>query len=161
MTSSICVNMDLFFLTNYCGKSRTVSDAYSGTSRYSSILIMMIGTQEIRRTSDASPPPSVQREGAVQNTFGIGQQTGIDTAAHMSEEVKNAAKTSPRAILSVLVNDMCLIFLAIVTIVYHIPDLDAALEDSTTYFLAQYVLKRQTSGVWSVGSITALMAVIF
>jgi choline transport protein len=52
---------------------------------------------------------------------GIGQQTGIDTASHMSEEVKNAAKAIPRTILGVYVINMCLIFLAIVNIVYHIP----------------------------------------
>jgi choline transport protein len=86
---------------------------------------------------------------------GISQQTGIDTAAHMSEEVKNAAKTIPRTMLSVYVINMCLIFPAIITIVYHIPDLDAALEDSTTY-PALYVLKQ----TMSVGWMTALMVVI-
>lgn len=86
---------------------------------------------------------------------GIGQQTGIDTAAHMSEEVKNAAKTIPRTMLSVYVINMCLIFPAIITIVYHIPDLDAALDDSTTY-PALYVLKKAVS----VGWMTALMVVI-
>ena len=86
---------------------------------------------------------------------GIGQQVGIDTAAHMSEEVRDAAKTIPRTMLSVYVINMCLIFPAIVTIVYHIPDLDAALEDSTTY-PALYVLKQ----TMSVGAMTALMVVI-
>jgi choline transport protein len=86
---------------------------------------------------------------------GIGQQVGIDTAAHMSEEVRDAAKTIPRTMLSVYVINMCLIFPAIVTIVYHIPDLDAALEDSTTY-PALYVLKQ----TMSVGWMTALMVVI-
>jgi choline transport protein len=86
---------------------------------------------------------------------GIGQQTGIDTAAHMSEEVKNAAKTIPRTMLSVYAINMCLIFPAIVTIVYHIPDLDAALDDSTTYPVL-YVLKQ----TMTVGWMTALMVVI-
>lgn len=86
---------------------------------------------------------------------GIGQQTGIDTAAHMSEEVKSAARTIPRTMLAVYGINMCLIFPAIVTIVYHIPDLDAALTDSTTY-PALYVLKQSMS----TGAMTALMVVI-
>lgn len=76
---------------------------------------------------------------------GISQQTGIDTASHMSEEVVNAASTIPRTMLSVYLINMLLMFPAIVTVCYHIPDLDAALGDSTTY-PAIYVLRQSMSG---------------
>lgn len=86
---------------------------------------------------------------------GIGLQCGIDTAAHMSEEVKDAATSIPRTMIAVYLINMALILPAIVTIVYHIPDLDAALNDSTTY-PALYVLRESMS----VGWVTVMLVVM-
>ncbi|TKA83834.1 hypothetical protein B0A55_00137 [Friedmanniomyces simplex] len=78
---------------------------------------------------------------------GISQQTGIDTAAHMSEEVKDAASSIPRTMIAVYLINMALILPAIITIVYHIPDLDAALNGTMTY-PALYVLRQSMSVGW-------------
>ncbi|KAK3068913.1 hypothetical protein LTR53_013159 [Teratosphaeriaceae sp. CCFEE 6253] len=78
---------------------------------------------------------------------GISQQVGIDTAAHMSEEVKDAASSIPRTMMAVYFINMGFILLSVVTVAYHIPDLDAALNDTTTY-PALYVLKQSMSVGW-------------
>ncbi|TKA82759.1 hypothetical protein B0A55_01090 [Friedmanniomyces simplex] len=64
---------------------------------------------------------------------GISEQVGIDTTAHMSEEVKNASRTIPKTILIVYVLNFVLLFPALLTICYHMPNLDDALADTTTY----------------------------
>ncbi|GIZ38205.1 hypothetical protein CKM354_000162800 [Cercospora kikuchii] len=86
---------------------------------------------------------------------GISQQTGIDTAAHMSEEVRDAAYTIPRAMLVVYVVNMLILFPGVLTVCYAMPDLEVALADSTTY-PAIYVLRQSMS----VQGITALLAFI-
>lgn len=86
---------------------------------------------------------------------GASNQVGVDTAAHMAEEVKDAASAVPRAMMVVYVINMCLIFPAILTVCYHIPDLSAALEDTTTYPFV-YVLRQSMSNAW----IIVLLAVI-
>ncbi|RMY21314.1 hypothetical protein D0867_03407 [Hortaea werneckii] len=86
---------------------------------------------------------------------GISQQVGIDTAAHMSEGVRDAASSVPKTMISVYFINFALMFLGIVTICYHIPDLDAALNDSTTY-PATYVLKQSLGN----GPITVIMVLI-
>ncbi|KAK5167440.1 uncharacterized protein LTR77_007139 [Saxophila tyrrhenica] len=89
---------------------------------------------------------------------GISEQVGIDTTAHMSEEVKNAAKAVPRTMIIVYVINFMLLFPAIVTICYHIPDLEAALGDSTTY-PAIYVMRQSMSNAW-ISVILAIVALI-
>ncbi|KAK5133187.1 hypothetical protein LTR08_008123 [Meristemomyces frigidus] len=87
---------------------------------------------------------------------GISTQCGgIDTAAHMSEEVQDAAYSVPRVMVAVYVINACIIFPGVVTIVYHIDDLNAALNDPTTY-PAIYVLR----GAMSVGWITVILVLI-
>src|SRR5271163_1255031 len=65
----------------------------------------------------------------------------------MSEEVKNAAKSVPKAMMSIYIVNFCLIFPAILTVCYHITDLDAALTDPTTYPTI-YVLRQSMSDGW-------------
>lgn len=78
---------------------------------------------------------------------GISNQVGVDTAAHMSEEVKDAASAVPRAMMAVYIINMCLIFPVVLTVCYHVPDLTAALADTTTY-PAIYVLRQSMSTTW-------------
>jgi choline transport protein len=73
----------------------------------------------------------------------------------MAEEVRDAAKTIPRTMMAVYVLNTVLLFPAILTIAYHTPDLDAALNDTTTY-PAIYVLKMSMSNVW----ITVILTMI-
>lgn len=73
----------------------------------------------------------------------------------MAEEVRDAAKAIPRTMIAVYVLNTLLLFPAILTICYHIPNLDAALSDSTTY-PAIYVMRMSLSNAW----ITAILAVI-
>nr|OQO17064.1 hypothetical protein B0A51_15996 [Rachicladosporium sp. CCFEE 5018] len=86
---------------------------------------------------------------------GISQQVGIDTAAHMSEEVKDASRAIPKAMITIYLVNFCLIFPAVLTVIYHCPDLEAALGDSTTY-PAIYVLRQAMSVPW----ITVILVVI-
>jgi choline transport protein len=76
-------------------------------------------------------------------------------AAHMSEEVKDAAKSVPKAMLSIYVVNFCLIFPAILTICYHIPVVGDALDDPTLYPTI-YVLRQSMSNGW----ITVILVII-
>ena len=51
---------------------------------------------------------------------GIYTQLGLDTAAHMSEEVRDASRSVPRAMMAVYFINFCLVFPAVVTVTYHI-----------------------------------------
>ncbi|KAK0336110.1 hypothetical protein LTR59_000865 [Friedmanniomyces endolithicus] len=87
---------------------------------------------------------------------GISTQCGgIDTAAHMSEEIKDAAYSVRRVMVAVYIINALIIFPGVVTVVYHIDDLNAALNDPTTY-PAIYVLR----GAMSVGWITVILVLI-
>jgi len=65
----------------------------------------------------------------------------------MAEEVKNAAYSVPRAMISIYIVNFMLIFPAIVTVCYHIPSVEDALADPTTY-PAIYVLRQSMSVGW-------------
>lgn len=65
----------------------------------------------------------------------------------MSEEVKDAAKSVPKAMISIWIVNFCLMFPAILTICYHIPDVSLALQDPTTYPTI-YVLRQSMSDAW-------------
>lgn len=65
----------------------------------------------------------------------------------MSEEVKDAARSVPKAMMIVYLINFLLLFPCIVTICYGIPDLAASLEDPTTY-PAIYVLRASMSPAW-------------
>lgn len=65
----------------------------------------------------------------------------------MSEEVKDASKAIPKAMLTIYLVNFALIFPAILTVCYHIPNLDDALNDSTTY-PAIYVMRQAMSVQW-------------
>ena len=71
----------------------------------------------------------------------------LPQAAHMSEEVKDAAKSVPKAMMAIYLVNFCLIFPAILTVVYHIPDVPTALTDPTLYPTI-YVLRQSMSSAW-------------
>ena len=85
---------------------------------------------------------------------GIYTQVGVDTAAHMAEEVRDAARSVPKAIISIYLVNFCLMFPAILTICYHIPSVKDALADSTTYPTI-YVLRQSMSTGW----VTAVLCI--
>lgn len=65
----------------------------------------------------------------------------------MSEEVRNASKTVPRAMLTVFVVNFALLLPMILTACYAIDDMDAALADDTAYPFI-YVLRQSMSQAW-------------
>ena len=73
----------------------------------------------------------------------------------MSEEVKDAVKSVPKAMISVYIINFCLIFPAILTVCYHIPVVSDALADPTLYPTI-YVLRQSMSAGW----MTAILVVI-
>ena len=73
----------------------------------------------------------------------------------MSEEVKDAAKSVPQAMLTIYVVNFVLFFPGILTVVYHIPVLEDALSDPTRYPVV-YVLRQALSSGW----VTAMLAII-
>lgn len=73
----------------------------------------------------------------------------------MAEEVKDAARSVPKAMMSIYLVNFCLIFPAILTICYHIPVVADALNDPTLYPTI-YVLRQSMSDVW----ITVILVVI-
>jgi choline transport protein len=97
---------------------------------------------------------------------GIYTQVGVDTAAHIAEEVKgtssdltlinrgqslttyqDASKAVPRAMMSVYLINFVLIFFAIITTCFAMPDLSAALSDPSLYATV-YVLRQSMSTAW-------------
>ncbi|KAK3046098.1 hypothetical protein LTR09_012391 [Extremus antarcticus] len=85
----------------------------------------------------------------------ISQQVGIDTVAHMSEEVRDASKSVPRAMLTVYGMNFVLMFVAFVTICYHLPHPQAALNDPSGYETI-YVMRQSMSK----GGMAVLLVVI-
>lgn len=73
----------------------------------------------------------------------------------MSEEVKEAASSIPKAMIAIYIVNFVLTFPAVVTVCYHVPDLQAALNDPTTY-PAIYVLRQSMSTGW----ITVILVII-
>ncbi|KAM3519186.1 hypothetical protein NHJ13051_007679 [Beauveria bassiana] len=79
----------------------------------------------------------------------------IDTATHMSEEVREASDAVPKIMLSVLVYNFSATLLVTVTLGYHMPNVREALDDPSTYPVF-HVLLKSMSRPWA----TALLAVI-
>ncbi|EJP66294.1 GABA permease [Beauveria bassiana ARSEF 2860] len=79
----------------------------------------------------------------------------IDTATHMSEEVREASDAVPKIMLSVLVYNFSATLLVTVTLGYHMPNVREALDDPSTYPVV-HVLLKSMSRPWA----TALLAVI-
>ncbi|KAM3464107.1 hypothetical protein BB8028_0003g12520 [Beauveria bassiana] len=84
----------------------------------------------------------------------ITSQTGMDAAAHMSEEVRNASSSVPKVMISVFCINFFLNIMTVITLCYHIPDVTAALNEPTLY-PAIWVLKQSMSDAW----LTALLVV--
>ncbi|KAJ6787680.1 hypothetical protein PWT90_08378 [Aphanocladium album] len=80
---------------------------------------------------------------------------GIDTAAHMSEEVRQASDSVPKVMLSVLFFNFLETLLVVVTLGYHMPNVEEALKDPSTYPVVHILLKSM-SLTWT----TVLLAVI-
>ena len=66
----------------------------------------------------------------------------------MSEEVKDAALSVPKAMIAIYVVNFVVLFPTILTAVYHIPDLEAALADTTGY-PAIYAFRQAASPAWT------------
>ncbi|KAK8927811.1 putative amino-acid permease [Metarhizium anisopliae] len=75
---------------------------------------------------------------------------GADVGVHVSEEVRNAATSVPKAMLAVFVSNFLLTLPLLVTIVYHLPDIAVALKDNTSYPVV-YVLRQSMSTNWVTG----------
>ncbi|KAJ3495377.1 hypothetical protein NLG97_g3439 [Lecanicillium saksenae] len=90
---------------------------------------------------------------------GTSFQVGIDAAAHMSEEVRNAATAVPKAMLLTYVLNFALLLPMILTAVYHMPDLTPALEDDSTYPFV-YVLKQSMSTGWVTVILVILVVIL-
>lgn len=84
----------------------------------------------------------------------ITSQTGMDAAAHMSEEVRNASSSVPKVMISVFGINFFLNIVTVITLCYHIPDVKVALDEATLY-PAIWVLKQSMSDAW----LTALLVV--
>ncbi|KAG6092579.1 hypothetical protein E4U30_005248 [Claviceps sp. LM220 group G6] len=99
--------------------------------------------------------PSMSLAVLVGQMPGITTQLGIDTAAHMSEEVRDAARTIPRVMMITFGINASLTWLTLVTAVYHIPDVSQALAEPTGY-PAISILKSAASLPW----VNAILVVI-
>lgn len=68
---------------------------------------------------------------AIQRSLTI--PTGSDSAAHMSEEVKNAGIVVPRSMMWSYMINGTLGFITLTTLLFSIPDVEAAIDDPTGY----------------------------
>jgi choline transport protein len=76
----------------------------------------------------------------------------------MAEEVNDAAVAVPRAMVTIFLVDCILVFPLIVTICYHLPDVQAALDDPTEY-PGIYIMRQAMSNGW-IAVILAIMTAI-
>ncbi|KAJ4146006.1 hypothetical protein LMH87_004836 [Akanthomyces muscarius] len=80
---------------------------------------------------------------------------GIDTAAHMSEEVRQASESVPKVMLAVLFFNFLETLIVVVTLGYHMPVVQDALDDASTYPVI-HVLMKSMSLPW----VTVLLAIM-
>ncbi|OAA58248.1 amino acid permease 2 [Cordyceps fumosorosea ARSEF 2679] len=91
----------------------------------------------------------------------LASQTAIDSAVHMAEEVCDASVSIPRVMLATWAFNYVTIFIALITISYHVPDIDLALDDATGYPVI-FVLRASMSLPWlNVVLIVILLLLIF
>ncbi|OAA55406.1 amino acid permease 2 [Cordyceps fumosorosea ARSEF 2679] len=74
----------------------------------------------------------------------IGAFLGIDTAAHMSEQVRHAGDAVPKVMMAVLCFNFVLTMNAMVTLGYHLPNVQEALDDEPKHPMI-YVLMKSMS----------------
>lgn len=87
--------------------------------------------------------------------------TNILQAVHMAEEVRNASVSIPRVMMASWVFNYITIFIALITIAYHMPDIDLALEEPTEYPVI-YVIRQSMSLPWqNVVLVVILLLLIF
>lgn len=73
----------------------------------------------------------------------------------MSEEIRNAPNSMPYVVLGASAVNFAFVFPMVLTVAYHIPNLDDALNDPTTY-PAIYILRQ----AFSAGGVTAVLSII-
>lgn len=73
----------------------------------------------------------------------------------MSEEVRDARKSVPKTMINVWIINFIILFVAAITVCYHIPSVEDALNDPTTY-PAIYVLRQAMPISW----ITVILVII-
>ncbi|KAK2766641.1 hypothetical protein FQN54_005952 [Arachnomyces sp. PD_36] len=86
----------------------------------------------------------------------IGPQMGADTAAHMSEEVKNSSKAVPRSMIAVWLINTMMAVVTYTTIAYHLPNMEEALADPSLYPI-MHIIRHTMSREW----MTVLLVFIF
>ena len=89
----------------------------------------------------------------------IYMMAGADSAAHISEEVRDAAKTVPRAILSVFGVNMAITFACWLVIIFALPDIPAALEHVSLYPVV-YIMEQSMSIKWVTVELTLIVALV-
>src|ERR1700743_206284 len=77
----------------------------------------------------------------------------------MSEEVRDAARSVPKAMIAVYFINFCLVFPAVVTFSYHIVSIDDALADPTLYPVI-YVLRQAMSPAWMTVILTIMLCLL-
>ncbi len=77
----------------------------------------------------------------------------------MSEEVRDASKNVPRAMIAVYFINFCLVFPAVITFSYHIISIDDALADPTLYPVI-YVLRQAMSPTWMTVLLTVMLCLL-
>jgi choline transport protein len=77
----------------------------------------------------------------------------------MSEEVRDASRSVPKAMIAVYIINFCLVFPAVVTFSYHIVSIDDALADPTLYPVV-YVLRQSMSPAWMTVILTIMLCLL-
>lgn len=77
----------------------------------------------------------------------------------MSEEVRNAAISIPQAMCAIFILNFCQIFLTTLTMAYHLPDVELALKDPTTY-PAIWMLKQAMPTPWVTVMLTLISVLL-
>ncbi|KAK5943161.1 hypothetical protein PMZ80_004167 [Knufia obscura] len=88
-----------------------------------------------------------------------GAFAGGDAAAHMAEELKNAPKILPRAMLCTVVGNGIMGFITLVTFLYTMGDVDAALASPTKFPIIE-VFRNATNSNGGATDLTSILVVL-
>ncbi|OQN98982.1 hypothetical protein B0A48_14842 [Cryoendolithus antarcticus] len=84
---------------------------------------------------------------------------GMDSSCHISEEVRDAAKSVPRSMMSIYVVNVTITLAAWFIICFAMPDVELALEHPSLYLFIQ-VMEQSMSITWVTVELTLIVALV-
>ncbi|KAK5131342.1 hypothetical protein LTR08_001008 [Meristemomyces frigidus] len=117
------------------------------------------GDSTVLTTFESNGWPSAGVASLVGISAAVGDLIGADSSLHLAEELKNASWVLPRSMVATALVNYVLGFVAVVTLVFCLGDLNAALTSSTGQPFVE-VLLNATESTGATIALTAVMLVL-